>query len=74
MIDFDAIKKGIHAAGGYMNVADRMEPPVSRQCVWQWAHNTPVPPLRCKHLARVTGLKLHVIRPDIFPEDLWNVD
>ena len=60
------LKERIVGAGGYTAVARMMDPPISRQAVWQWAHDTDVPVKRVKQVAEILKLKPEQVRPDIY--------
>ncbi len=65
-LDRKAIREAIKAAGGFTTVARMMQPPISRQAVWQWGHDTDVPAKRVKQLCEITNLDPKQVRPDIF--------
>lgn len=54
----------IHGAGGVCSVARALG--VRPQAVSNWAARNLVPPRRVPALARLTGLSLFEIRPDLF--------
>lgn len=65
-IEREALREKIKKAGGYTTVARMMQPPVSRQAVWQWGHDTDVPAKRVKQLCIILKMDPAKVRPDIF--------
>jgi DNA-binding transcriptional regulator YdaS (Cro superfamily) len=55
----------IEAVGGQNKLAERMN--VSRQVVYAWTKTGIIPVRRVLKVSEVTGIPVHVLRPDIYP-------
>ncbi len=60
------IQRAIKAAGGQSELARQIG--VTYQAVQRWARTGHIPYKRCMAIKKKTGIKLSVLRPDI-----WNV-
>lgn len=56
------IDKIIAQAGGVNALADALG--ISHVAVVRWRHRGQVPATRCHDVSKITGIALHVLRPD----------
>lgn len=59
----EALVEAVRIIGGPAAVGRAFEPPISSQAVSQWRV---VPPERCLRLSELSGVSVHLLRPDIY--------
>lgn len=60
---FNPVEVAVKAAGGRLNLAKSLNPPVTRQAVEGWIKRGEIPPRRVPEVSAITGIPKHVLSP-----------